>query len=65
MPRKANSCYNCPAHNYNNRHCNNGSCLLGYDLTYNTKIDSYSPKECCHKPKTIKEFLKRLNNAKR
>ena len=62
MSRKAKSCYNCIAFSFNNRHCNNGGCLLGYDVIYNPITDLYSPKECCHKPKTIKEFSKRFNN---
>ena len=60
--RKAKSCYNCIAFNYNNRRCNNGGCLLGYDVTYNSTTDLYSPKECCHKPKTYKEFTRRFND---
>ena len=62
MSRKAKSCYNCPAHT-------ESYCLLGYQRNYvfeNVKgpkgighIVICSPKECCHKPKTVKEFSKR------
>ena len=62
MVRKAKSCYNCPAHSLNNRRSNNGGCLLGYSLVYDKITDMYSPKECCHKPKTVKEFSKRWLN---
>lgn len=58
--RKAKSCYNCIAHNVNNIGNNNGICLLGYDMVYNSQTGLYSPKECCHKPKSVKEFVKRL-----
>lgn len=61
--RKAKSCYNCIAFSYNNRRYNNGGCLLGYDVTYNSITDLYSPKECCHKPKTYKEFTRRFNDT--
>ena len=71
MARKAKSCYDCPAHT-------DGCCLLGYERTQENcnitgpkgmgHVTIYSPKQCCHKPKTVKEFskrLKELNNAKK
>ena len=68
MPRKAKSCYNCSAHT-------DSTCLLGYERdAVNCNINGpkggghitiYSPKQCCHKPKTVKEFSMRFNNAKR
>ena len=61
--RKAKNCYNCIAFSYNNRRYNNGGCLLGYNVTYNFITDLYSPKECCHKPKTYKEFTRRFNDT--
>ena len=61
--RKVKNCYGCLAHT-------EGYCLLGYERNKeNCNIAGpkgmghttiYSSKECCHKPKTIKEFLKRL-----
>lgn len=58
--RKAKSCYNCIAHSVNNIGYNNAICLLGYDMVYNNQTGLYSPKECCHKPKSVKELVKRL-----
>lgn len=58
--RKAKTCYNCIAHSVNNIRSNNGICLLGYPMVYNNQTGLYSPKECCHKPKSVKEFVKRL-----
>lgn len=64
MARKVENCYGCPA--------DGGAtgCLLRYkrNIRYeNMKgpkglacITIYSPKECCHKPKTMKEFAKRV-----
>ena len=62
MSCKVKDCYGCPADGID-------CCLLGYDriLKYEYFIGPkggghhkvYSPKECCHKPKTIKEFTKR------
>lgn len=60
--RKAKSCYSCIAFSYNNRHCNNGGCLLGYEQLYDSVKDMYSPKECCYKPRTLKEFSRRFND---
>ena len=61
MSCKVKDCYGCPADGID-------CCLLGYDriLKYEYFIGPkggghhkvYSPKECCHKPKTIKEFTK-------
>lgn len=58
--RKAKTCYNCIAHSVNNLGYNNGICLLGYDMVYNNQTGLYSPKKCCYKPKSVKEFVKRL-----
>ena len=62
MTYKAKNCYNCPAHT-------DSKCLLDYEryaVNCNIKgpkgsghITIYSPKECCHKPRTQKEFFKR------
>lgn len=64
MVRKVENCYGCPA--------DGGAtgCLLRHErnIKYeNIKgpkglchITIYSPKECCHKPKTMKEFAKRV-----
>ena len=59
MARKVKNCYSCPAHT-------DGCCLLGYERTQENcniigpkgmgHVTICSPKECCHKPKTIKEF---------
>lgn len=67
MVRKVKNCYGCPAHT-------DSKCLLGYErnnVYENVKgpkgighIVIYSPKTCCHKPKTVKEFSKRLRNLK-
>lgn len=63
MTRKVENCYGCPADN------SAIGCLLGHkrNIKYeNMKgpkglacITIYYPKECCHKPKSIKEFVKR------
>lgn len=60
---KVKNCYDCPAHTTTN-------CLLGYtrDRQFINvagpkglgHIEIYSPKSCCHKPRTQKEFIKRL-----
>ena len=65
MTYKVKNCYGCPAHT-------DSKCLLDYERdAVNCNINGpkggghitiYSPKECCHKPKTQKEFFKRLNN---
>ena len=62
MVRKTKSCYGCPAHT-------ESICLLGYKRTTTNcniigpkgggHLTVYSPVECCHKPKTQKEFFKR------
>lgn len=62
MVRKVKNCYGCPA--------DGGAtgCLLKYkrDERYErfNKVNLliYSPKECCHKPKTVKEFIRRWKN---
>lgn len=59
MTRKARNCYNCIAFSYNSKYRQNGGCLLGYEQTYDSAKDFYIPKECCHKPRTQKEFFKR------
>lgn len=63
MVRKVENCYGCPADGII-------GCLLGYERNKKYEnmrgprglgcITIYSPKECCHKPKTVKEFAKRL-----
>ena len=62
MTRKAKNCYDCIAFSLNNRYTQNGGCLLGYEQIYDSVKDFYIPKECCHKPKTIKEFSERCKN---
>lgn len=66
MVRKVKNCYGCPA--------DGGAigCLLKYERNKVFEnivgpkglgcLTIYSPKECCHKPKTVKEFAKRLKN---
>ena len=65
MANKVKNCYGCPADTY-------GMCLLGYkrefeygyvDTPFGTHTCKISyPIECCHKPKTVKEFKKRLKD---
>ena len=65
MTYKVKNCYSCPAHT-------DIGCLLGYERdAVNCNINGpkgsghitiYSPKQGCHKPKTIKEFSKRFKN---
>ena len=65
MAYKVKNCYGCPAHT-------DSKCLLDYERNaVNCNINGpkggghitiHSPKECCHKPKTIKEFLERFKN---
>lgn len=66
MTRKVKNCYGCPA--------DGGAtgCLLKHERNKvfenvvgpkgGGHIIIYSPKECCHKPKTIKKFSKRFTN---
>lgn len=64
MARKVKNCYGCPADG------GEIGCLLKHErnIKYeNIKtpkglghVTVYSPKECCHKPKTMKEFAKRV-----
>ena len=74
MPIKAKSCYRCPAESIFDYQTGATCCLLNYNreeqvlIVNGVVVYKYSPKECCHKPKTIKEFskrLKELNNARR
>lgn len=63
MTRKVKNCYGCPADS------GNIGCLLRYERNEEhpyikgpkgyAHVTVYSPKECCHKPKTVKEFVKR------
>ena len=64
--RKVKNCYGCHAHT-------DSKCLLDYERdAVNCNINGpkggghitiYSPKECCHKPKTYKEFTMRFNDT--
>ena len=66
MSNKVKNCYGCPAHT-------ESLCLLGYkrnESNCNIKgykggghVTIYSPKICCHKPKTQKEFIQRLKGT--
>ena len=60
MARKAKNCLECPA---DGGHC---GCLLKYERVGKYEIFNkvslliYSPVKPCHKPKSYKEFVKRL-----
>lgn len=62
--RKVKNCYGCPA---DNGRC---GCLLKYERVGKYEIFNkvslliYSPVKCCHKPKSVKEFFKRLKSSK-
>ena len=68
MPRKVKSCYGCPAESTFDYETGAKRCLLNYDrerqvlIVYGVIVYKYSPKTCCHKPKTVKEYFKRLND---
>ena len=68
MTRKAKNCYGCPAETIFDYQERSTYCLLNYErvqeIVFVKGITTYrySPKECCHKPKTVKEFSKRLKN---
>lgn len=66
--RKVKNCYGCPAHDTT-------GCLLGFERNETIKniklgglsgyITIYSPKICCHKPKSVKDFFKKWQEVKR
>lgn len=66
--RKAKSCYSCPVHT-------DSGCSLGYKRNISScnvkgtkglgHTAIYSPEVCCHKPKTQKEFFRRLKRLKK
>lgn len=63
--RKVTNCYGCHADS-------STGCLLGYEREAEQwyiqgpkgrgHITTYAPKECCHKPRTLKEFTRRFND---
>lgn len=58
--KKVKHCYGCYA--YKNGHTYYGDyCGLGYE-TERDKNFMLTPKKCCNKPKTLKEFFDRLIN---
>lgn len=66
--RKVKDCYGCPAHT-------NICCLLGFERNKTNKnvnfggirgcVTIYSPKICCHKPKSSKYFFKKWQEVRR
>ena len=66
--RKVKNCYGCPAND-------SIGCLLGYERNETNKnvnfegrcghITIYSPKICCHKPKSVKDFFNRWQEVRR
>ena len=63
MSRKATCCYGCYAHIGGFQdYCNLGHPTETYEVNVNgMSMRMLRPKECCHKPKTVKEYFKRLN----